>query len=126
MPITILQPICLNNMEFNNGFITAIALFLEHKNFDSHIPTKDGEVISDLRLYGATDHLYDLELSKETPISYKLKKRIAKWRVKCFHHRLDHFKTTDFTNVLFKEAEDILAQIDKEVFKTKKVVMKYR
>ena len=112
-------------VEFNTGFITAIALFLEHKNQDLHMPEdKDGKLISDLRLYGATDHLYDLEIPKT--INPKIFKRIHKWRAKCFHHRMDSFKDTKLTDKLFKEAEDILAQIDMQVFTAKKVVMKYR
>jgi hypothetical protein len=116
-------------VEFNTGFITAIALFLEHKNFTSHM-TKDKEdkVITDLRLYGATDHLYDIEMTCHVTnlMTDKLLKKITKWRAKCFHHRLDQFKDTKLTDDLFKEAEDILAQIDKEVFHTSEVVMNYR
>jgi len=53
-------------MEFNNGFITAIALFLEHKSDIKYAPKdKNGKlVISDLRLYVASDHLYEMEIPK--------------------------------------------------------------
>ena len=112
-------------MEFNNGFVTAIALFLEHKNFDSHLPKdKEGKVICDLRLYGASDHLYDMEIPEV--FDSKLRNRILEWKDKCFENRLEHFKDTKITDIIFKEAEDILACIDEEVFKTKKVIMKYR
>jgi len=112
-------------IKFNTGFITAIALFLEHKNFISHMPKdKEGKIITDLRLYGATDHLYDLEIPKNLPRN--LRKRILKWVTNCFKHRLDLFKDTKITDELFKEAENILAYIDNKIFKTKKVVMRYR
>lgn len=112
-------------MEFNNGFVTAIALFLEHKNFNEMLPKdKESKVICDLRLYGATDHLYDIEIP--TTLSEKLKNKIIGWRDRCFHYRLEHFKDTKITDKLFTEAEDILKRIDEEVFKTKKVVMNYR
>ena len=112
-------------VEFNNGFITAIALFLEHKNFTEQIIfNRDSKVIYDLRLYGAVDHLYDMEIPKS--ISEKLRKKILNWRKKCFTYRLEHFDTTKVTDGLFKEAEDILAKIDFLLFKTKKVRMNYR
>jgi len=104
--------------EFNNGFIIAMALFLEHK--DNWQKTER----SDLRLYGATDHLYDMEIPEN--LSAKLIKRIIRWRERCFHYRLENFKDSRITDSLFKEAEQILKAIDEEVFKTKKVIMRYR
>ena len=149
--------------DFNNGFITAINLFLEHKDnyLDAGRKKMQEFKISDLRLYGATDHLYDMEipksLQKKTIISCFFKrvfvdswfgkyikffggnpeilvpyKGIAKlvlkihiWREKCFEHRLSQ-NDFEFTDKIFAEGEDILAQIDKEVFHTAKVVMNYR
>lgn len=115
----------MNKPEFNNGFITALALFLEHKNADWHVPKdKEGELITDLRLYGATDHLYDLEIPKKLPD--KIKKRINSLMSKAFLHRLDRFEDNKYTDSLFKEAEQILKAIDEQLFKTKKVIMNYR
>jgi len=114
----------MREIEFNNGFITAIALFLEHKDNWQLIKNKEGKIISDLRLYGATDHLYDMEIPKK--LSEKLKRRILRWRAKCFHHRLENFKDRKISDELFKEAEQILKAIDEEIFKTKKVVMNFR
>lgn len=112
-------------IEFNNGFVTAIALFLEHKNFTSHLPRdKENKLICDLRLYGASDHLFDLETPKSLP--GKIKKRINSLRSKAFLHRLDHFEDSKYTDYLFKEAEHILKAIDEQVFKTKKFIMRYR
>ncbi len=110
---------------FNNGFITALALFLEHKNFIEQIhKDKEENVISDLRLYAATDHLYDLEMPNV--LSRDLMKRIARFRAECFNHRLDTFTSIETTDKLFTECEDILAEIDRKVFKTKKVIMIFR
>lgn len=103
--------------EFNNGFVTAIALFLEHKN-----ESKEGRL--DLRLYVATDHLYEMEFPARLPPT--LKKRIVNWRSNCFGHRLDSLPDKAIVDALFTEAEDILAKIDELIFKTKKVKMSYR
>ena len=45
--------------EFNNGFLIAITLFLQHKNQTHHIVRDDkGNIKWDMRLYASTDHLY--------------------------------------------------------------------
>jgi len=112
-------------IEFNNGFITAIALFLEHKSSANYLPRDtNGNLISDLRLYGATDHLYDLEIP--SMLSEKLRNRIIKWKRKCFKYRLETLKEAKIADSLFKEGEQILKQIDEEIFKTKRVIMRYR
>jgi hypothetical protein len=115
--------------EFNNGFITAIALFVQHKNQISHLMRDDkGKVKSDMRLYAAADHLYEMEIPKNSSIniSRNLRIKIIKWRDDVFHHRMDFFEDTIITDRLFKEGEDILASIDEEIFKTKQVKMHYR
>lgn len=115
----------MQKIEFNNGFITAIALFLEHKNRESHMPkTEEGKLICDIRLYGAADHLFDLEIPNKLPNN--LKKRISKWTAKCIHNRLENKNTTKLADSLFKEGEDILKQIDELIFKTTKVKMRCR
>jgi hypothetical protein len=115
----------MRKIEFNNGFITAIALFLEHKQMESHmVKDKDGKVISDIRLYGATDHLYDLEIPKKLPEN--LKNRIYRWRKKCFDNRLNNPSDIKIGDSLFKEGEDILRIVDEQIFKTEKVKMNYR
>lgn len=114
-----------NSITFNNGFVTAMTLFLEHKMWTELLPRdKNGKVYLDLRLYGATDHLYNMEIPEI--LSKKLQKRIFIWRDKCFKNRMNNFKNTLVTDELFKEAEDILAKVDEEIFKIKKVIMRYR
>lgn len=128
-----------HKVTFNTGFITAIALFLEHKdNWQKMKIDKSDEngimkkvLLSDLRLYGATDHLYDMEIPKFRKVNmpksmFKTLQRIIRWRAKCFHYRLEHFKDTKITDELFKEAEQILKAIDEKVFQTKEVIMRYR
>ena len=62
-----------HKIEFNNGFVTAIALFLEHKLFTELLPKdKEGKLICDLRLYGATDHLYNIEIPKSLKAKWKI------------------------------------------------------
>lgn len=115
----------MKKIEFNSGFVTAISLFLEHKMFTDMLPKdKEGKIICDLRLYTATDHLYDMEIPEV--FDGKLRNRILDWKSKCFENRMEHFKDTKITDALFKEAEDILAQIDLQMFQTKKVIIKYR
>ena len=117
-----------SKIDFNNGFITAIALFLEHKDCWQIVIDKNNKIISDLRLYGATDHLYDLEIPLN--LNPKIYKRIFSWRKKCFEYRLDSRidkeKFSKLTDELFEEAENILKSIDEKIFKVKKVKMNYR
>lgn len=108
-------------MEFNNGFVVAIGLFLEHK---WQFRELKGKGFSDLRLYCATDHLFDMEIPNN--ISEELKERIEKWREECFKNRLNITKNYEVGDKLFEEGEDILKEIDEEVFKTKEVEMNYR
>jgi hypothetical protein len=97
---------------------------MESKKWKKKWKKINNKVISDLRLYSATDHLYDLDIPKI--ISEELKNKILSWRSECFHHRLEQLKDTSISDRLFKEAEDILAKIDMEIFHTKKIVMNYR
>ena len=104
--------------EFNNGFITALALFAEHKNQRS--------IGYDHRLYGASDHLFDIEIPKRLP--NKLKTRVKKLKHMALKNRLNYMenpKTTELSDRLFKEAEDILIAVDKQYF-VKKVKVHYR
>lgn len=112
----------MNKIEFNNGFITAIALFLEHR--DNHFGMKRN--MSDLRMYAAADHLCDIEIPKR--LSLKLKNRIEKWKQKCWSVRLcsSDENALKVNDKLFEEAENIMKAIDEEIFKTKKVIMRYR
>jgi len=92
------------------GFITALALFLEHKNFSSHVVRDNNHIINDLRLYGATDHLLDMEIPRNLPSN--LRKTIQELRTDCLAHRMDTFKDSKFTDDLFRKAEDIMASIE--------------
>jgi len=109
--------------EFNNGFLTAIALFLEHKNF--HL-VNTLTCQSDSRLYGAADHLMEMHIPEF--LEEKLKNRIVDARNKVMENRLGHLSFDDtfkITNEIFEEFENIMIEIDKKFF-VQKVVVKYR
>ena len=111
--------------EFNNGFLTAIMLFVEHKTMRDHIVSDEkGNVKWDMRLYGATDHLYAIEIPED--LDDYIKAKIIAWRDKCFENRMENLTDIKIANSLFEEGEDIIALIDRKYFKTKKVKMHYR
>lgn len=118
----------MSKVEFNNGFITAIALFLEHRDnfFGMNRQYIIDKKLSDHRMYAGSDHLYDLEIPKTIPEN--IRNRILRWKKKCFENRLSGYKANqlEVNDKLFKEAEDILIKIDELVFKTKKVKVYYR
>lgn len=108
-------------LEFNNGFVTAIALFTQHKHQFRELREIHR---SDLRLYAATDHLYDIELPEHLP--KKLAMKIGKARAKAFNNRMDNTKDWKVADNIFKEFEDILKAIDEHYFVKKEVVLKHR
>jgi len=111
-------------IDFNNGFVTALSLFYAHRNFSSHILKLEGKgVVHDMRLCAATDHLYEIDFPNN--ISKSLKEKIMKFRDKCFSMRLKTFTDTVETEGLFEECLAIIKLIDKENFHIKKVVTYY-
>ena len=109
-------------IEFNNGFITSLMLFTQHKTKyeDIHcVGERD-----DIRLYGAVDHLFNMEIPED--LNPKIKERVEKLVTKAFEQRMKYEKNWEIADKIFKEAEDIIAMIDKEYFTKKKVIMKYR
>jgi len=108
--------------EFNTGFITAIALFLEHKHFRI-INTINCK--SDSRLYGAADHLMEMEIPEF--LDEKLRQRIMDAKVRVMENRLedDFDKIFKISNDLFEEFENIMIEIDRLMF-APKVVVKIR
>jgi len=108
--------------EFNTGFITAIALFLEHKHFRI-INTINCK--SDSRLYGASDHLMEMEIPEF--LDEKLRQRIMDAKVRVIENRLedDFDKIFKISNDLFEEFENIMIEIDRLMF-APKVVVKIR
>ncbi len=106
------------NIEFNNGFITAIGLFLAHERDSWNIPNLD---LSHLTLYTAADHLFDMEIPESLPIN--LRKRIIKNKELVFKHRLGRPKK-EIINGIFMEFKEILREVDEFLWK-KEVIIKY-
>lgn len=98
-------------IEFNNGFLIAISLFLEHKN-----KYKGTDKNNDLRIYAASDHLADLEIPDY--VSKRLKRRIKKAVNYIFKYRLLPMNNKEADGI-FKEFEDIMIELDKELFNLK-------
>lgn len=68
-------------IEFNNGFFTALFLFYAHKNQAS-----PPDMNMDIRIYGASDHLLDMDIPGELPD--KLKERVEEFREQVLENRL--------------------------------------
>lgn len=97
-------------IEFNNGFLTAIGLFLAHER-DEWYREKSHR---SLTLYGATDHLYNLQIPSKLP--KKIKERIKKARDLAFKYRLEN-PTKEIVNKVFTEFKEILKDIDEYLWK---------
>lgn len=98
------------NIQFNNGFITAIGLFLSHERDEWN---RDDNKRS-LTIYCAADHLYDLEIPSGLPI--KLKKRINKAVSEAFKYRLIN-TDKETVNKIFTEFKNILKELDEYLWK---------
>jgi len=105
--------------EFNSGFISALAKFLAHREQWVY---KQKTVDYDLRIYGASDHLFDIVIPDE--LSESLKKEIEKFVKSVLKVRLEHISWKKGTK-LFDKADKILQKIDKEFFKLKHVCSNY-
>jgi hypothetical protein len=104
-------------VEFNNGFATALALFYAHA-YQAQGASFKGRWA--LVLYAATDHLLQMDIPSNLP--EKLRRRVEEFRERALARR---FEADDETaQELFKECLEILKRIDEEVFGLK-VVVKY-
>ena len=99
-----------SNIEFNTGFITAIGLFLAHERDEWHREDK----IRSLTLYGATDHLHNLEIPKRLP--KKLKNRIQNAVKEAYKYRLEN-PTSEQVLAIFTEFKNILKELDEYLWK---------
>lgn len=111
-------------MYFNNGFLTAICLFLEHKMDYSKVHR---ELNSDLRLYSAYDHLIDIEIPTDLP--KRLTNRINRAIKKAYKYRnISYFEVENYpkkVDAIFLEFENIIKDIDRETYNLN-VKIKYR
>jgi len=102
--------------EFNTGFVTALGKFLAHRE------KKVGFPGNDLRIYGASDHLFDIEIPEMTP--KKLKAEIQKFVRDVFEVRLARISREE-AEKLFRRADELLQEIDRQMFKLKHVCSNY-
>ena len=104
-------------VEFNNGFVVALALFYGHRNKEEiRKPSYD------LRIYGAADHLFNIEIPKKLDLG--LKRKLNKFIKDVFEKRMDLHLTSEEAEDLFDRCKELLKEIDEKVFKLK-VVIKY-
>ena len=102
-------------VEFNNGFVTALALFYAHAYQLREARFKGRWALA---LHAATDHLLEMEIPSSLPP--KLRERVERFREEALAHR---YEADDETALrLFEECLEILKRIDEEVFGLKVVV----
>jgi hypothetical protein len=102
-------------VEFNNGFVTALALFYAHA-YQLREASFAGRWA--LVLHAATDHLLEMDIPGN--LSPKLRERVERFREEALAHR---YEADDETVLrLFGECLEILKEIDREVFGLKVVV----
>jgi hypothetical protein len=101
------------DVEFNTGFVTALALYYGHRQMFRDSRTKDILKENDLRNYGASDHLFDIEYPMN--LDEDLKKQIEQFVGHALNLRLGRITEADTEN-LFEECLSCLKEIDKKVF----------
>lgn len=99
-------------IEFNNGFVTALGLFYGHRHREQFRKTSKIEGY-DVRIYGASDHLYDIEYPKS--LNKTLKQKIQKFVSDVFKVRLEDI-TAEQADKLFERCKDLLKEIDEKCF----------
>jgi hypothetical protein len=104
-------------VEFNNGFVTALALFYAHAY---QLRETQFEGKWSLVLHAATDHLLQMDIPESLP--EELRRRVEEFRRWALAHR---YEADDETALrLFEECLEILKEVDEKVFGLK-VVVKY-
>lgn len=107
----------MSKPDYNNGFITALVLFYGHYN---QWKQESSYFSMDMRLYGASDHLFDIEIPKN--LDKKLKKRVENFRHNVLSRRLENISKEE-AEKYFRECREILKEIDRKYFKIKRVVI---
>jgi hypothetical protein len=102
----------VKDVEFNNGFVTALALFYGH--YSQEPPKYESEY--GVRIYPASDHLIDIECPKN--LDPELRRKVKKFVRDVFSVRLKDISRED-EEILFKRCLEILKLIDKKYFKLK-------
>jgi len=104
-------------VEFNDGFITALTLFYGHREQFNEAALRATK--HDLRIYAASDHLFNIQIPK--CLSLRLRRKIRKFVNTCLDRRFERI-TVDEGNQLFDQVLELLKKIDKECFGLKVVV----
>jgi len=104
-----------HEVEFNNGFVTALALFYGHRE-DISASRILGQ---DTRIYPASDHLCDIEYPEN--LDKDLKKKIEEFVKDVFEVRLKKISINEGSD-LFDRCKDLLMEIDEKCFGLKVVV----
>lgn len=99
-------------IEFNNGFVVALALFYGH---GERFINASNLVGHDLRINGASDHLFDIEYPRNLDV--KLKEKIQKFvkDVLKVRRRFTNVSMEE-TNELFDRCKNLLREIDEVCF----------
>ena len=95
--------------EFGKGLTYCIGLFLAHT--EREIYDKNYHIWFN----GASDHLYELDLSK---VNKSLKKQLSEWRTKVIHwgHGFSEpYPTEEDFNWSIQQAKDFLREIDTKI-----------
>jgi len=104
-------------VEFNNGFVTALTLFYGHREQFNEAALRATN--HDLRIYAACDHLFDIQIPK--CLSRGLKRKVRKFVKTCLSKRLERLSFEE-GNQLFDQALELIKKIDKECFELDVVV----
>lgn len=107
-------------IEFNNGFITALGLFYGHRE---QWKLQAGKGMKfDMRIYGASDHLFGIQYPKK--LDKRLKKKIEVFVSDILSRRLRSI-TWEEGDELFNRCYKLLMEIDKKYFGLKKIEVNY-
>jgi hypothetical protein len=102
------------SVEFNNGFITALALFYAHRFYNlSAFETIHKVFGPDLRLYGGSDHLLNIQIPSNIDPDLRRKVEDLVSKVKSLRYAE---LTKDEVEEIFDECLEILKELDRRLF----------
>jgi hypothetical protein len=93
-------------VEFNNGFLTALMLFYGHRYWPKWEKY-------DFRLDGAADHLRDMEIPDG--LDEDLRRRVEELRSKVMALRFKDLQSEEVDRI-FDEAVEIMKELDRRLF----------
>ena len=102
-----------SDVPFNNGFITALALFYAHRFLRYSFTRRD------LRIYAGSDHLINMQMPEN--LDPDLKNRVDGFIDKVMSSRYEELPE-EKAEELFSECLEILKELDKKLFNLDVVV----